>query len=152
MKTRKYHYRPKQKNLKRKLEPIKKITPHHTLALVFEPWQTNIYHLQGFYKIKQIWNMKHNFSYIQVSQKGHIKLINPIWKQSNMYSLNFSIIILLLVWSMMEKREKTNIPLYYQYANDQQVYPNLLVCILVVSCSLPVLCFLNEVYNIVSLA
>ena len=152
MKTRKYHYRPKQKNLKRKLEPIKKITPHHTLALVFEPWQTNIYHLQGFYQINQIWNMKHNFSYILVSQKGHIKLINPIWKQSNMYFLNFSIIILLLVWSMMEKREKTNIPLYYQYANDQQVYPNLLVCIPLVRCSLPMLCFLNEVYNAVSSA
>ena len=40
--------------------------------------------------------MKHNFSCIPVSQKTHIKLTNPIWKQSNMYFLNFSIIILLL--------------------------------------------------------
>ena len=46
--------------------------------------------------------------YIQyaLSNKSHIKLTNPIWKQSNMYSLSFSIIILLLVWSMMKKREK----------------------------------------------
>ena len=71
-------------------------TPHHTLAFVYESWQTNIYHLQDFYQIKQIRNMKHNFSYIPVSQKTHIKLTNPIWKQSNMYFLNFSIIILLL--------------------------------------------------------
>ena len=61
-------------------------TPHHTLTFA-EPWQTNIYHHQDFYQLKQIWSTQ-LFPYIFILTEKHIKLTKHIWKQSSMYSIS----------------------------------------------------------------
>ena len=61
----------------------KKIVNKSTLTFA-EPWQTNIYHHQDFYQLKQIWSTQ-LFPYIFILIEKHIKLTKHIWKQSSMY-------------------------------------------------------------------